>query len=514
MQNINFVTTPGGHPIQSVNPPSAEADPKDSGEGQTLLSNSTISESSENNSQNLKNKRSLIVKYNELLLQNKQLEEKIKTLETKLATYGKQEDYHTDEDEFLLPDEKHEKTTSEEKPTWETYSSRCKKRKADASLSENMVNDEGPAGTSKPLKAKRDIAPPPIYLKSEKNINELTADLVKLNFKGKLVSLPSMNIKINCANSDEYRMLTKTLNESSEREKIEWHTFSDKNNRPIRVLARGLDPATDTKLISDDLKNKGFELISTVNILKTEHQKDPNDENKTKKVKIPLRLFMLTFENSEQIENIYAIRNIAYQSVKIEALRKTSNKIVQCKRCQCFNHVQSSCHRTPRCVKCAGEHLTADCKASKDSPPKCVNCGGNHTASYRGCEIAKDYQKRRNDTASKKKSTVKQNNTTIKVQQHRYLNDKVPPELSSGTFHQQKTLDQMESAERTSGTSILKLQYDDTDDNLSLKENPKTNVDPLELIMESLSNLIKRIDSQEKVFDTRLTNIENSLPKT
>ncbi|KAF4528790.1 hypothetical protein B566_EDAN017315, partial [Ephemera danica] len=44
--------------------------------------------------------------------------------------------------------------------------------------------------------------------------------------------------------------------------------------------------------------------------------------------------------------------------------------------------------RNPRCVKCAGQHLTSACTREKNatSPPKCVKCGGEHPASYKGCK--------------------------------------------------------------------------------------------------------------------------------
>ena len=43
--------------------------------------------------------------------------------------------------------------------------------------------------------------------------------------------------------------------------------------------------------------------------------------------------------------------------------------------------------KNARCVKCAGEHLTADCKVPRNVKAKCYNCGGQHPASYRGCDV-------------------------------------------------------------------------------------------------------------------------------
>ncbi|GFY18773.1 nucleic-acid-binding protein from transposon X-element [Trichonephila clavipes] len=42
------------------------------------------------------------------------------------------------------------------------------------------------------------------------------------------------------------------------------------------------------------------------------------------------------------------------------------------------------CNRAPKCLKCSGSHLTADCKNSTKSPAECANCGGPHPANFSG----------------------------------------------------------------------------------------------------------------------------------
>ena len=109
-----------------------------------------------------------------------------------------------------------------------------------------------------------------------------------------------------------------------------------------------------------------------------------------------LPLFILTFHKDEGINKIYNIQYICRMKIKIEAL-KSSKLIVQCKKCQRYGHTQNFCKRDPKCVKCAGDHLTVDCtKPKKLQNPKCANCGESHPASYRGCVIAKELQKGRN----------------------------------------------------------------------------------------------------------------------
>ncbi|GFX50481.1 nucleic-acid-binding protein from transposon X-element [Trichonephila clavipes] len=57
----------------------------------------------------------------------------------------------------------------------------------------------------------------------------------------------------------------------------------------------------------------------------------------------------------------------------------------QCYRCQEFYHHSRLCNRAPKCLKCSGRHLTAECKKSAKSPAKCANCGGPHPVNFSGC---------------------------------------------------------------------------------------------------------------------------------
>ncbi|EFN78762.1 hypothetical protein EAI_08227 [Harpegnathos saltator] len=108
-----------------------------------------------------------------------------------------------------------------------------------------------------------------------------------------------------------------------------WYTYVDKNSRPYKVMARGLDPTTDPRDIIVDLKDKNFKILSAVNILKILVKKDPNDELKSIKSHVELRLFMFTFDNSESIDKIYGIKTLGNQVVKIEAICTNPTRIVQ-----------------------------------------------------------------------------------------------------------------------------------------------------------------------------------------
>ena len=42
---------------------------------------------------------------------------------------------------------------------------------------------------------------------------------------------------------------------------------------------------------------------------------------------------------------------------------------------------------SPMCVKCGGNHNTAECKKPRDARATCALCNGPHTANCKGCEF-------------------------------------------------------------------------------------------------------------------------------
>lgn len=240
--------------------------------------------------------------------------------------------------------------------------------------------------------------PPPVILSNVKNYNEFKQILQTQDFNFKTNLMNNEQLKVNVESEQDYRKLTKLMNDN----KLDWHTYENKQTRPIRVMARDLHPSCDPEDIKTDLLNKGFKIISVVNRIK-------KYKTEGKEYITPLPLFMLTFENTENIKKIYDISYICHMKVKIEAL-KLNKFIPQCKRCQRYGHTQKYCQHEPICVKCAGKHLTSDCRKSQNDPPKCFNCAEAHPANYRGCLIAKELQKRRNNlnkTKDTQKSQVK-----------------------------------------------------------------------------------------------------------
>lgn len=323
---------------------------------------------------------------NEIKVMNNEIN-KVKSIESKPSTAAPIV-YTTDEDEL------------ERETNWIVKRMK-KKRKATTSpeiIKDSTKPTEPTVQAKKKQVEKKEPSPPPINVVGIKDF-QVVRNLIKsaINSEWKVTALNNNVWKINVTDSDAYRAVTGKLNA----EKFQWYSFENKHDRPIKVVARGLHHSCPHEDITEDLRSKGFKILEAVNLLKREKQL--NEEGSPMTVMRKLPLFILSFDKSEDVKNIYEIKSILNLKVRIEPLRKTSVHIPQCKKCQSFNHTQKYCQMEPRCVKCAGKHPTSECRIEKDSPPKCVNCKGDHPANYRGCEVARELQKLRD----KKNSTTK-----------------------------------------------------------------------------------------------------------
>lgn len=267
-------------------------------------------------------------------------------------------EYKTDDEELAQETE------------WIRVKHKTKKRKMNTSLTPPRKEK------TPPPKEKRDPAPPPIIVEKvnsyEKMYSVITKEINASKFQVKLISENSA--KINAVDPESFRAVITVL----EKENYTFHTYENKQSRPIRVMIKELHHTCNPESIINNLREQGFEATGAVNKLSFKN-------------KSPLNMFMVTFENNQDIDKIYKITNVLGCRVNIEAI-KGSKMIPQCKKCQAFGHTRTYCSRQYRCVKCAGKHSTTECNKAEDMEAKCVNCGGSHPASYRGCIVAKELQ--------------------------------------------------------------------------------------------------------------------------
>lgn len=286
-------------------------------------------------------------------------------------------DYFTDEEELAKETE------------WIRAKSR-KKRKLNISLTPPQQPGTS-AQQQKSLEREQTLvkkvrAPPPIIIDGVKSYqmfyDSLTETQPTESFTAKMMNGDC--VKINAITDDSYRAIAKFLTEKD----YLWHTYENKQARPIRVVVKKLHSSCQPDRIKDDLISQGLKIEKV-------------DHKLSWKSKEPLNMFVLSFHNDEDVNKIYATKHILGCKIEIHPL-KNPKLIPQCKRCQAYGHTHKYCKKEPRCVKCTGKHLTADCIKSPQEKPKCVHCGLPHPANYRGCEVAKEMQMIKNKTIKKK----------------------------------------------------------------------------------------------------------------
>ena len=78
-----------------------------------------------------------------------------------------------------------------------------------------------------------------------------------------------------------------------------------------------------------------------------------------------------------------------------------------------YEHIENNCLRPYRCIKYAEKHKTIDYpKKDWSTPVKCALCLNNHSSNYKGCEVYKEIEKRKNPNITNRKT--KESNVTLK----------------------------------------------------------------------------------------------------
>jgi len=103
----------------------------------------------------------------------------------------------------------------------------------------------------------------------------------------------------------------------------------------------------------------------------------------------PLPLHFIDIKPHPTNNEIYHITTLLHTIVTVEAPH-VKRAIPQCMRCQKYGHTKNYYRNSPKCVKCAEQHLTSECpRKFQDTAVKYANCGDQHPANYRGCMIHK-----------------------------------------------------------------------------------------------------------------------------
>ncbi|GJQ65515.1 hypothetical protein Trydic_g7616 [Trypoxylus dichotomus] len=168
-------------------------------------------------------------------------------------------------------------------------------------------------------------------------------------------------IQVEPAIEGDYRKLSKMLKE----EGIQFCTFQLKSEKKLKVVLRGITQVITDDEIKDDLQQQDY----------------PAEKNSRMKGRNGQPTPLVLIEVRREYKSIYNIANCCGLAIKVEPLR-TRSEVVQCHKCQMFDHTQSNCNIKYMCMKCGEGHSIHLCTKPETTPPKCANCQGEYLSIY------------------------------------------------------------------------------------------------------------------------------------
>ncbi|XP_047098683.1 uncharacterized protein LOC124712434 [Schistocerca piceifrons] len=222
---------------------------------------------------------------------------------------------------------------------------------------------------------------PPITVYETKGYTTLIGQI-----QGKLTGALSTSYKGNsivyqATNPEHFQY----LKDEFRKKKLEFFTYNDNPKSTLKVVIKRLIPYWETDDIKQALLEKGFLVQEVYQMASPKTRMTESGEH----MSAPRRKgpnYQVNLLNTEEVQKIFQLKRLQYMTVTVERYKRPSGP-TQCYICQRFRHGANQCYLTPRCVKCAGPHLSSVCKMKPEEPAKCANCAGNHPASFRGCPV-------------------------------------------------------------------------------------------------------------------------------
>lgn len=217
--------------------------------------------------------------------------------------------------------------------------------------------------------------PPPIILVSKVNYFELRKQIKKLIREDITAQYCPQGIKMYASNDSDYSNIGHYL----KAQKYEFYTFPHGQPKVHKVVLKGLPIDTPTEDIQEELVSLHYPVESIKQM-----KRKQIDEASNKIVFVPIPMWIVTTYVTQTAPDIHNLTGLFNLKLKIEDYKSKEGPL-QCYKCQGFGHKAISCYVTPKCVKCAKEHLTQDCTSDDTLIPKCANCNEEHTANYKQC---------------------------------------------------------------------------------------------------------------------------------
>lgn len=227
-------------------------------------------------------------------------------------------------------------------------------------------------------------------------------ELQKMFGKDYIYKSTSIGTKIFSASNDRYEHCKKALIDK----KIQFHSFSSKENRLYTTFIYGL-PKLSTEEIINDLKEYNLDPASVTEI-KTQYS---TKDNAVYKVQFIRKSF-----NPKSLQKVKNICSVIIRWKKYKQ-RKNDNP-TQCWNCLMYGHGGENCHRIAACMVCANNHHTNDCPLNKSGRNPavftCFNCKKegkertDHSANDINCPFRASYLEKRTKATS---NVLKRNNS-------------------------------------------------------------------------------------------------------
>ncbi|GFU91152.1 nucleic-acid-binding protein from transposon X-element [Trichonephila clavipes] len=259
--------------------------------------------------------------------------------------------------------------------------SNLKQQEIAGTSNDNTTTNDPPPPTNTP----KTYLPPPIMLKTSEKTRE-HMKVITTAFPNIRSKLSGELIKLYTNTSIDYHKLLNLLDQHQ----FQYHVITPKDERPIKVVIKGLPCNTDINDIKSDLTDQGFTDTKVSQLI-----------GRITKQKLPV--FMITLPRNINNAKIFQIKTLSYLSIRVEGYEGTG--VTQCYKCNRFNHTSDNCHMIPRCLKCGEAHQTKDCPIQRVETAYCINCQTyGHMANYSKCPL---FPKPR------KGKTTKNNYTTV-----------------------------------------------------------------------------------------------------
>lgn len=235
------------------------------------------------------------------------------------------------------------------------------------------LSEEDEANIIQKSQAQKESKIPPIV------VNNLNYNQIKEIFKTNQIS--KYNIK-NCSIGFKLFLNTKedhvNLKKILENKNVEFFTYNFAEERPIKMIIKGLPKDMPLDEIYDGLNEQGFskDKILKIHVINTNYGGSH------------LIHFKRNITTLNEIKQIHYINNVI---VKLTPHNRTGSRPTQCRRCLMYGHGTQFCNRKNKCSICGGQHDTTECNKEKPEKPKCVNCGEEHLPQSTDCKKYKEF---------------------------------------------------------------------------------------------------------------------------